>query len=107
MTAAQNYRDMRATVDMRMALAPEYDPGVTCDRSDHTHASLEDARECAGRPLPTGPGDVWCAYCPERATVEVYLTSGETRAYCSHHITRLTIQTPLNRIEKTWENCNA
>jgi len=94
MTAAQNYRDMRATADIRMALAPIHN---------------EPERATA----PTGPGDVWCHHCDQPATVEVRIAtrpngmSSETRAYCSKHITRLTIQTPLLRIEKTWENCNA
>ena len=74
---------MRATADLRMALAPQYE---------------ETERATAA----TAAGDVWCAYCPERATVEARLTTGETRAYCRTHITRLTIVTPLNRIEKTW-----
>ena len=83
MEARDAYLSMRATADLRM--------GVIA-LTEHE----------SGRPAPEGPGDVWCAHCPERATAEVRLTSGELRAYCAKDIARLTITTPLNRIEKTW-----
>lgn len=82
--SARAWHDARATADIRMALAPTYE-------------GTERAT------APAGPGDVWCHHCEQPAAVEVLLAVGETRAYCATHIARLTIETPLSQIAKTWE----
>jgi hypothetical protein len=41
----------------------EQDPQVTCDRSDHDHDSLEDARKCAEHESTPGHRDPDCGIC--------------------------------------------
>lgn len=99
---ARNWYDQRTTADIRMALAPTYsepkratDPAyvpkgtysATC--CDTCRARLARQERAAAA---TGAGEVWCSHCDRAATVEVRLTTGETRAYCGTCLRRLTIQ---------------
>jgi len=79
---AKEWVQRRATADARMATAPTYEP---------------EERATA----PTGPGDVWCSHCAERATVEARLTTGETQSYCMACVRRLTIQCGLSALKNS------